>query len=123
MGNNRHLRLGEEGEEMAAQFLRGLGLAILERRVRFVRGELDIVARDGDEWVFVEVKTRSSRSLGTAVEAMTGRKSKRLGRAIREYVNRHALHNAPMRCDLVAIDIGRDGVPAISHYPGGIIPV
>jgi putative endonuclease len=118
----RHLRLGESGEELAAAFLRKQGLAIVDRRVRFARGELDIVARNGREWVFVEVKTRSFSRLGSAVEAMTRVKSRRMGRAVREYVARHRLHDAPMRCDLVAIDVGTDGEFHISHYPGAIIP-
>ena len=117
-----HLRLGEMGEELAAGFLQKRGLSIVERRVRFRRGELDIVARNGREWVFVEIKTRSRGSAGTASEALTRRKSLRLSRAVREYVNRHGLHDQPIRCDLVAVDIGRDGVPTISHYPGGILP-
>ena len=107
---------------MAAAFLRERGLRILERRVRLSRGELDIVARDGEEWVFVEVKTRSAGGCGSAVEALGPRKSARLARAVREYVYRHHLHEAPMRCDLVAIDLGPDGLPDISHYPGAILP-
>ncbi len=117
-----HLRVGEAGEELAAGFLEKLGMRIVERRVRFRRGELDIVARNGREWVFVEVKTRNPSRLGTAAQAVTGRKSARMGRAVREYVCRHDLADQPIRCDLVAVDIGPDGVPAITHYPGGILP-
>ena len=122
MNGDRRLRLGEEGEEMAAAFLSERGLKIVERRVRLSRGELDIVARDGEEWVFVEVKTRSGGSRGSAVEAMGARKSARMARAVREYVSRHRLHDMPMRCDLVAIDVGADGLPDISHYPSAILP-
>jgi putative endonuclease len=118
----RHLRLGESGEEIAAAFLREQGMVIVDRRVRFARGELDIVARNGGEWVFVEVKTRSASGLGLAAEAMTPAKSRRMGRAVREYVARHHLCEAPMRCDLVAIDVGTGGELRISHYPGAIIP-
>ncbi len=117
-----HLRLGEAGEDLAAGFLERQGLSIVERRVRFRRGELDIVARNGREWVFVEVKTRSPGSAGTASEALTRRKSARMARAVREYVALHDLHDQPIRCDLVAVDVGPDGAPEISHYPGGIRP-
>lgn len=117
-----HLRLGEEGEELAARFLERAGLKIVERRVRFRRGELDIVARNGKEWVFVEVKTRRTSRTGSAAEAMTARKTSRMGRAVREYLNRHDLGDPPVRCDLVAIDFSPDGVPVITHFPGGITP-
>ncbi|MDR1535466.1 MAG: YraN family protein [Planctomycetota bacterium] len=122
MKDGRHLRLGEAGEEMAAAFLKDRGLTIVERRVRFKRGELDIVARDGEEWVFVEVKTRSFGGLEKAAEALGPGKSRRMARVVKEYVHRHRLYNSPMRCDLVAIDLDGDGRPAISHYPGAIIP-
>lgn len=118
----RHLELGEAGEELAVRFLEKLGMKILERRVRFRRGELDIVAKNGKEWVFVEVKTRSGNRMGTAAEAMTRRKSARMGRAVREYVTRHGLDDQPIRCDLVAVDFGFDDQPEIHHFPGGLIP-
>jgi TIGR00252 family protein len=120
--DSRHLALGEAGEEMAARHLERLGLKIVERRVRSRRGELDIVARDGREWVFVEVKTRSGDRMGTAAEAMTRRKIGRMFRAVREYVAAHGLENEPIRLDLVAIDFNGEGVPVIAHYPGGIGP-
>lgn len=116
---NRHLALGEGGEEMAARHLQGKGLRIVDRRVRCRGGELDIVARDGAEWVFVEVKTRSQRRFGSAAEALTPQKLQRMRRAVGEYVHLHNLEREPIRCDLVAIDIDGETVE-ISHFPGGI---
>ena len=118
---NRHLLLGEKGEDLAADFLARKGLKIVARRVRFKRGELDIVAKNGKEWVFVEVKTRSSSSMGTAAEAMTPTKLARMSRAVDEYAHLHNLGNAPMRCDLVTVDFDSDGKPEVCHYPGGIV--
>lgn len=117
---NRHLALGEGGEEMAAHHLRGKGLCIVARRVRCRGGELDIVARDGAEWVFVEVKTRSQRRFGSAAEGLSPQKLQRMRRAVVEYVHLHNLENEPIRCDLVAIDIDGESVD-INHYPGGIV--
>lgn len=113
----RHLALGVNGEELAARYLEKKGLRIIERRVRFRRGELDLVARDGREWVFVEVKTRSHDRMGCACEAVSARKSRSLGLAVQEYVDLHDLNDSPIRCDLIAIDFGADGTPVISHYP------
>ena len=117
MTTNRNQLLGRQGEDLAADFLRRRGMRIVDRRVRYRRGELDIVARDGAEWVFVEVKTRSSGRMGVAAEAFTGRKLGSLARAAREYIDIHDLHHEPIRCDLVAIDFDAAGLPEITHYP------
>lgn len=117
----RSARIGEAGEEMAAAYLAEKGLKIVARRVRLKRGELDIVARNGREWVFVEVKTRSSSHMGTAAEAMTGSKAKRMERAVLQYLEQHNLGDAPVRCDLVTVDFTPDGGADIEHYPGGIV--
>lgn len=116
---SRHLRLGEAGEELAAQYLRGKGLRIVQQRARIGRYEIDIVARQGREWVFVEVKTRGSERFGSASEALTERKRGRLRRAVDAYLNRYGLEREPVRCDFVAIDLDPDGVPTVTHYPGG----
>ena len=116
----RHLALGEAGEEMAVRHLEKMGYRIVERRVRFRRGELDIVARDGGEWVFVEVKARSGKRMGTPEEGMTRQKTARMCRAVLEYIANHGLENEPIRLDLVAIDMNAGAAPAIAHYPGGV---
>lgn len=113
--------IGRAGEEMAARLLREKGLAIVERRVRFRRGEIDIVARDGEEWVFVEVKTRASDAAGHSSEALTPRKIAALERAVSQYIHERRLGDAPVRCDLVTIDFTADGKAEIGHYPGGIV--
>ncbi len=115
-----HLALGEGGEEMAARYLAEKGLQIVDRRVRCRGGELDIVARNGREWVFVEVKTRSQSRFGSAAEALTPAKVRHFARAVKEYVHRNNLDNEPIRCDLIAIDIKPDESVTIDHYPGGI---
>ena len=120
MANNHTSRIGEAGEEMAAVFLRERGLRIVERRARLSRGELDIVAKNGKEWVFVEVKTRTSDVMGTATSAMTAGKSRRMGRAVADYLHKNKLDDAPVRCDLVAIDFQPDGQAKIEHFPGAI---
>lgn len=116
----KHLDLGENGEDMAGRYVTSRGLEILERRVRYARGEIDIVAKDGDEWVFIEVKTRKGGGSGSAVEAFTPEKAGRMRRAVEMYVYEHDLADAPMRCDFLAIDIGPDGVPEFSYFPGEI---
>lgn len=112
-----HLVLGKRGEDIAVRFLTGKGWRIVERNVRFRRGELDLVARDGKEWVFVEVKTRSESFFGSAVDAFTPRKAAFMRRAVREYARLHRLEEEPIRCDLVTVDLCADGKFRVNHFP------
>ncbi|TQM62577.1 YraN family protein [Humibacillus xanthopallidus] len=70
--------LGDYGERLAARYLLAQGVEILDRNWRCVRGELDIVARDGVALVICEVKTRSGEGFGAPYEAVTWRKQRRL---------------------------------------------
>lgn len=72
--------LGRAGEELAAQYLAREGLEILERNFRVREGEIDLVARDGDIIVFVEVKTRRGREFGLPVESVDEKKQERIRR-------------------------------------------
>jgi putative endonuclease len=63
--------LGKRGEDLAADYLRGAGLSIVERNWRCALGEIDVIARDGGETVFVEVKTRAGVGYGHPLEAIT----------------------------------------------------
>lgn len=115
-----HLRVGEMGEDAAERFLQKRGLRIIQRRVRFGRLEIDIVAREGREWVFVEVKTRRTTTYGSSVEAMSARKKTSLRRAVDMYVQKHGLEREPIRCDFLGIDVNDKGEASYSYYPGGI---
>ena len=76
-----HLRRGERGEKLASKFLRSRGYKILYRNFKDRRGgEIDIVCRDGDTLVFVEVKTRGGEEFGRPVEAVDREKQLRVSR-------------------------------------------
>ena len=81
-------RLGTAGEDIAATFLIGKGYEILDRHVSTRGGEIDIVARDGNELVFVEVKMRRSDTFGGPEEAVTDQKLDRIQSAIDAYLSR-----------------------------------
>jgi putative endonuclease len=95
--------LGRIGEELAVEELEARGYAILDRRYRTRCGEIDIVADDGGTLVFVEVKARADVEFGTAAEAVTPWKQRRLVRMARDYLTRHAVADRPCRFDVVAI--------------------
>lgn len=97
-------RLGRIGEELAVAELERCGYAILARRYRTERGEIDIVAEDGETLVFVEVKARASAEFGTAAEAVTRRKQLRLTAMAIDYLARSGAVTRPCRFDVVAID-------------------
>ncbi len=96
--------LGQFGENVAAEELERRGYEILARRYRTRHGEIDIVARDGDTIVFVEVKARATAEFGTAAEAVTAWKQRRLAAMATDYLARSRVAPCPCRFDVVAID-------------------
>ena len=112
-----HLRTGIWGEKMAERTLRRAGLRILGRRVHIGRhDELDLVARDGNELVFVEVKTRGNESFGRPLDAVDRAKQKALCRAAAKYVTRLKQKPGSFRFDVVEV-IGQPGDrhPEVRH--------
>ena len=102
--------LGRWGERVAAEHLEGLGYIILERNYRCPIGEIDIVARHGEYLVFVEVRTKRSRALGTPEESITLSKQHRLIDLAQTYIQSHELPS-PWRIDVVAVEPNRRGTP------------
>jgi putative endonuclease len=92
--------LGDRGEREAALYLRRQGLRVLVRGYRTPRGEIDLIARDGDTLVFVEVKTRRQ---GQPAEAVTPEKQERLTLAALHFLRRHRLLEGRSRFDVVAV--------------------
>ncbi len=95
---------GRRGEQRAAEFLIQSGLEILERNYRCRRGEVDLIARDGDSLVFVEVRWRTGYRQGGAGESIDRHKQRRLVAAARFYLMRHAGEVPPCRFDAVLMD-------------------
>jgi putative endonuclease len=115
MSDDARQILGKLGEDLACAELRRLGYAILERRYRSRFGEIDIVAREGETTVFVEVKTRMGEQFGGGAEALTTWKQRRITQMAVDYLARHRLHDRPCRFDVVAIEM-EGGQPRIQVY-------
>jgi putative endonuclease len=96
--------LGKWGEDHAVRELERRGYAILARRYRTRHGEIDVVADDGGTIVFVEVKARENGECGSAAEAVTTRKQRRLMSMAVDYLARNHVTDRPCRFDVVAID-------------------
>ncbi len=103
---NRRQATGRRGEALAAEHLRGLGYEILRTNVRTRYGELDIIAREGDALVFVEVRTRHGGALGSPEESVDLRKRRRLAELAEAYLQ--TLPEPPPTCriDVVVVEIG-----------------
>ncbi|MDR0249779.1 MAG: YraN family protein [Burkholderiales bacterium] len=94
---------GQEAEALAAAFLARQGLAVVARNVRNRYGEIDIVARDGDTLVFVEVRLRGSHAFGGAVASISVQKQQRLWRAAQRYLVELG-REPPCRFDAVLLE-------------------
>ena len=107
---------GVHGEDLAARHLKRAGLKLLERNFQSFAGEIDLIALDGDEIVFVEVKTRADNAFGEPAEAVTPAKQLQMCRCALEYCRRHGLHDPSCRFDVIAILAPPDAEPRITHF-------
>lgn len=94
---------GAAAEGLAARFLAARGLVIVQRNYRCRGGEIDLIVRDGETLVFVEVRLRRNRAFGTAAESITAAKRRRLRFAARHYLARLG-REPPCRFDAVLLD-------------------
>ena len=113
-GRRRHLALGRRGERAAAAFLTGRGFRVIGTGFLARRGEVDLVCRDGDRLVLVEVKTRTSDAFGAPVEAVGVRKRRAMVAAAAEY-RALAGWRGPIDFAVVSIVDGRE--PTFHEQP------
>lgn len=107
--NQNNLQLGKIGEGVAVKYLQKQGFQIIERNFKKRYGEIDIVAKDRDTLVFVEVKTRSPGEFGLPEEAITPWKLKSLVKSAQYYKMLHPELPDLLRIDFVGVEFGTDG--------------
>lgn len=110
----RHNELGLDGEEQACRYLTAKGYRIVHRNWRSGRHELDIVATDGEEYVFIEVKTRKGTEFGKPEDAVSNYKIRSIITAADNYLRIFRIDN-PVRFDVIAI-ISDGRQFKIKHY-------
>lgn len=110
---NKNKDLGQEGEQMAAEYLKKRGYSILERNYKFGRREIDLIASKGDVLAFVEVKTRKDTRYGNPEEAVDDRKAEMIMYVAEQYLSKHSWPGR-IRFDIIAI-IKNDN-PGIEHF-------
>ncbi|MBC7352456.1 MAG: YraN family protein, partial [Thermogutta sp.] len=119
-GASRNFRrtLGDTSEAAACRFLVQRGYQIVARNVRFRSGEVDIVATDGESWIFVEVRSRRSGCDPDIADTVTPAKQRRVIRAALEYLKSHGGPTRPLRFDVITVLWPKHGtdLPKITHW-------
>lgn len=108
--------LGRIGENIIADYITKLGYKVVERNFACNQGEIDIIAKDKEELVFIEVKTRTDISYGEASEAVTNTKKRHLINSIKYYIYKQKLENQPIRIDVAEVYINKGKVKVKVNY-------
>ncbi|MEV4076180.1 YraN family protein [Nonomuraea fuscirosea] len=111
--------LGKRGEQIAVTYLEAEGMKVIERNWRCRHGEIDIIAEDGSNLVVVEVKTRSSRSHGSALESVSPAKLARLRMLAAKWLTTRTETYKAVRVDVIALERFA-GDFALRHVRGAI---
>jgi len=112
--------LGRRGEKLAARELRRRGYEILERRWRCRLGEIDLVARQGEVLVVVEVKARSREDYGLPIDAVDRAKRRKLSKLARAYLKAKNLRDTNVRFDLVGVTFTGGKRPRVDVFPDAL---
>ena len=113
--------IGNKGEEIAKAFLEKKGYEILATNWRYSRAEIDIIAQDGDNLVFVEVKTRSSSYFGAPAAFVTPKKETFMAHAASAYME-EIDYEDEIRFDVIGILLLKGKAPKIEHYEDAFFP-
>lgn len=106
--------IGKYGEDLAAKYLQDHGYEILHRNWRCALGEIDLIAKDRNRYVFIEVKTRNGVGYGNPFEAITAAKVTRMRRLVAQWCFEQQVVGVKVRLDAIAVLI-RSGKVAIEH--------
>ena len=119
---NNNKSFGNEGEDIASDYLEKNGYEIIERNYRFHKGEIDIVAKDNETnyLVFVEVKSRKSLEYGEPEYAITPAKAKQLKRMANYYLLDNHVKNTDCRLDVITVLLTPASPPLINHYKNAL---
>ena len=116
-----HIATGRLGEKLAREYLTNAGYTILNQNERTPYGEIDIIATQDDVYIFVEVKTRRSKSLGPPEISVDSRKQAHLLNAVAFYCQHNFTQDVPWRIDVISVQInGRDALPEIIHFENAL---
>ena len=113
--------VGVTGEKLAVDYLSGLGYEVLQRNFRCRQGEIDIIARQNECLVFVEVRTKRGREFGTPEESVTASKKEKLIALAEAYLQTLVSPPLSWRIDVVAVELAPDGaVSRLEHIENAV---
>lgn len=114
-------KIGKLGETLACKYLKEKGYKIIDQNYRTRNGEIDIVAREGDFFVFVEVKTRTNRAFGFPEEAIDEHKQYKLAKTAEHYLAAHRLYEQNYRIDSIGIEIDEQNKKAKIRHEKDVV--
>jgi len=118
--NFHNQEIGKIGEEEACKYLQSSNYKILDRNFLSQNGEIDIIAKNNEEYIFVEVKTRMSRNYGKPIDAVDKNKQKHIIDATKYYVYKNSLENQNIRFDIIEVYINKSN-KLINHIKNAFI--
>lgn len=114
--SGHNAKIGQRGEDAAARFLDRRGYEIIERNWTCTAGEADIIARDGETVVFVEVKTRTNCDKGLPAEAVDEAKRTRYERIAAQFLSGYDVVDVPVRFDIISLVVVAPDRAMIRHH-------
>ena len=115
LNENSHLETGKKGEQLAVDYLISNGYQILERNWRYSKAEIDLIVRDQELLVFVEVKTRTSDYFGPPESFVSEYKEVLIQEAASAYMD-EINYDWEIRFDIISILINADGTHTLNHF-------
>src|SRR5512133_3247668 len=115
--NLRRIRIGKRGEDIAAAFLIEQKFEIVSRNWRKQYGEIDIIAKKGDVYRFVEVKTRTSHRAGTAIDAITDEKLTTIDQLAQAFFAEKGIVYPEYHLDVITIEVDLTGRATLRYLP------
>ena len=110
-------RIGNKGEQIASEYLSDKGYRIIDRNYHTRYGEIDLVAREGEALVFIEVKTRTNTTFGLPEVSVTPEKLEKIENAILLWLQEHPDYPDDWRIDVIAILLKKDKtVDDLQHF-------
>ena len=116
----RSKQIGADGETLVATYLQAQGVIVIDRNWRIREGEIDLIARDGEILIFVEVKSRTNSKFGHPLEAIGPAKAHRLQRLALAWISIHDQWGADYRIDCAAV-LFRNGLKPSIDYRAGVL--
>ncbi|MFH1367057.1 MAG: YraN family protein [Patescibacteria group bacterium] len=104
---NYRQKLGATGERIAAEYLKEKGYLIKDRNFRVREGEIDLIAEKNYEYIFIEVKTRTSPKFGPPEESVNLKKQEKYAAVIEKYLEKNRLKNALWHCEIISLMIDK----------------